>query len=280
MDKYLKKQSNPVIILISLLLLTIIAIIDDFTGYQLSFSFFYIIPILIITWYASTRFGLFFCIVCATTWFFINEFYQKKLYSAYWISYWNASIRLSFFVTIAYLLGKIKKSLEFQTNLARQDYLTDSFNRRGFYELIEREINRANRELIPLTFVYLDLDNFKKLNDLYGHETGDIVLKQTVDTVKLNLRKIDIIGRLGGDEFMILLVGVDADTAKDIVSRVNQELSNKMRANLWEITFSFGVLTYLNPPKNIDEAISKSDDLMYTVKNRGKNSILYAICTN
>jgi diguanylate cyclase (GGDEF)-like protein len=187
---------------------------------------------------------------------------------------------LSFFVTIAYLLGKIKKSLEFQTNLARQDYLTDSFNRRGFYELIEREINRANRELIPLTFVYLDLDNFKKLNDLYGHETGDIVLKQTVDTVKLNLRKIDIIGRLGGDEFMILLVGVDADTAKDIVSRVNQELSNKMRANLWEITFSFGVLTYLNPPKNIDEAISKSDDLMYTVKNRGKNSILYAICTN
>ena len=178
---------------------------------------------------------------------------------------------------VTLLISALRKAHEHERELARTDNLTGAVNKRFFYELLDMELERSKRTLRAFTVVYFDLDNFKYINDHYGHSMGDKVLCSTVEQAKNQLRKVDVVARLGGDEFAFLFPETDQAEARIAISKVRAGLLDEMRRNDWPVTFSIGVLTCTNFHKTTDQIIRQADDLMYSVKNAGKNSISYLV---
>jgi diguanylate cyclase (GGDEF)-like protein len=197
-------------------------------------------------------------------------------YSQSVIYFWNTLIRLVFF-NITVLMLALGKALERERTFARTDYTTGIFNTRFFHVLAQREIDRTARNKTPLTVAFVDVDNFKTINDRFGHTTGDRVLGVIAAAMQRHLRRTDIVGRVGGDEFAILLPEVNEDAAKIVIPKMQRRLLDEIWLNDWPVTFSIGVITFLEPPKSVDEVLSLADKLMYTVKNQGKNDIYYDI---
>ncbi len=140
------------------------------------------------------------------------------------------------------------------------------------------EINRARRYDRPFTVVCIDLDNFKTVNDCFGHSTGDMILRSVARTLQENIRVTDTLARLGGDEFAILLPETGRSVAETILRKVRKINLDIMRRHGWPVTLSIGVVTFARPPSTVDETLRKADQLMYAAKNSGKNSIRYEIC--
>jgi diguanylate cyclase (GGDEF)-like protein len=124
---------------------------------------------------------------------------------------------------------------------------------------------------------FVDVDNFKVINDKFGHTTGDRVLGIIAEAMQRHLRRTDIVGRVGGDEFAILLPEVNEEAAQVVIPKMHRRLLDEIWLNNWPVTFSIGVITFLEPPASVDHVLSMADRLMYTVKDKGKNDIHYAI---
>jgi diguanylate cyclase (GGDEF)-like protein len=270
----LEKLSKPVWIMGGLVLLCGVGVIDYLTGPELSFSLFYLIPIAMLSWVTNGRTGIAISFISACIWLAV-DILSGVSHSNPLIYFWNAAIRFGFFL-LAVLLLKLVRALEFKKTIARTDFLTGAVNNRFFGEVMQQEIDRSIRYQHPLTIAFLDIDNFKTINDQFGHSTGDKVLEIVAETMRQHLRKTDIVARVGGDEFSILLPEADTDVAQIVISKMQRELLNEMLANHWNITFSIGVMTFNSPPDSADEALNITDKLMYSVKNHGKNNISYA----
>ena len=253
----------------------ILGIIDYFTGIELSISFFYLIPITMVAWTAGRNPGLVFSVAGAATWLISNSLSGEE-HSNIFIGVWNTLIRFGFFATVAILLAELRHALEEERILANTDPLTGALNRRSFNEILEKKMIVAEVNRRPYTMVYIDLDNFKTVNDTLGHQGGDLVLKSVVDTIQKYIRNTDYLARLGGDEFAILLTDIDHENAKLIIERLQPSLLEEMKSKGWEVTFSIGVLTVMNMPESVDKLIRLTDNLMYEVKNSGRNAIRYA----
>lgn len=186
------------------------------------------------------------------------------------------SLRLGFFL-LTVLLLKIGKELESEKIISHTDYLTGAVNSRYFNEVMQMEINRSSRTKHPITIAFIDIDDFKTINDQFGHSVGDRVLESVAATMRQRLRRTDIVARVGGDEFAILLPEVGPETAQIVISKMKNALLDEMRANHWTVTFSIGVITFLDPPESADEALNMADQIMYSVKNNGKNNVSHVI---
>jgi diguanylate cyclase (GGDEF)-like protein len=248
---------------------------DYVTGTEISVSSFYLIPIVIVAWFAGMNAGLGISVISAITWF-IADVLGGQSYSNPIIRYWNAAVRLSFFVLVTILIPALK-AVEHEKLIARTDDLTGIANRRQFFEVLQSEVNRSQRYKRPFTIVYIDLDNFKAVNDQMGHEAGDKLLCAIADRTKSFLRTTDIMARLGGDEFAILLPELGQDPAPIVVPKIQHALLEEMQRNDWPVTFSVGALTCRDASVTADRLISRADELMYSVKKNGKNAIAYAI---
>jgi diguanylate cyclase (GGDEF)-like protein len=137
------------------------------------------------------------------------------------------------------------------------------------------EIDRARRYRSPITVAYIDLDNFKVVNDQFGHSTGDLVLRNVAAHLMANLRQTDIVARLGGDEFAILLIETNPDSTESILKRVHDGLTLDMKGKNWPVTFSIGVVSCSGQSLTVDDIINRADGLMYSVKKNGKNGLQY-----
>jgi len=164
--------------------------------------------------------------------------------------------------------------------LSMVDELTGIYNRRSFLEAGTREIELIRRT--PETFLgvlLVDLDNFKEINDTFGHQTGDIVLRRVVEAIRESIRTIDIPGRIGGDEFVVILPGADATAAHRAGERLGasiEALSLKFSETPVTVTASIGVATLdLFRPRipTLEELLSAADDAMYRAKRSGKNRV-------
>jgi diguanylate cyclase (GGDEF)-like protein len=254
-----------------ILLLLIVAFLDFATGAELSFSIFYLIPIFIFTWAVNGNTGIAVACISAGIWLFI-EVVSGPQYSSSFIYFWNAIIRLGFFLLPVLLV----RNLEQERKHARTDFLTTALNTRSFHDIAQRELDRSVRYQHPFTVAFIDIDNFKTINDTFGHAFGDKVLRAISQNIQKNIRKTDIIARVGGDEFAILLPEIDSDMARAAISKMQQRLMEEMLSNKWPVTFSIGVITLNAPQYTVDEIIGMADKMMYSVKNHGKNDIKYA----
>ena len=253
-----------------------VGIFDFLTGYEFAFSFFYLIPIAIVTWLAGRRLGIAASLASAGVWL-ITDIAAGHSYSQWFIYSWNTLVILAFFVVVSLLLSTLRTTLEHETELAQTDVLTGAANRRFFFELLEMEINRSRRYSHPFTIAYIDIDNFKEVNDRFGHTTGDQVLFALVDQVKQYSRTTDVVARLGGDEFALLLPETDPESAQAVLSKIQSAILLGMENGHWPVTISIGVLTCVDAHHTAVEIIRMVDDLMYSVKRDSKNGIKYAV---
>src|SRR6185503_18719285 len=128
----------------------------------------------------------------------------------------------------------------------------------------------------PFSLIYIDVDNFKIINDRFGHRSGDRLLVLLAEALRANFRETDLVARLGGDEFSIILVETDANGARQALKRVAEALEKIPRMGSI-VTLSTGLLTFTHPPETFEEAVKKADELMYLAKNKGKNCIQSAV---
>jgi len=170
-------------------------------------------------------------------------------------------------------LEKLKSALEKEKDLSRKDFLTGLNNRRVFFEMGDFEARRSSRHQRALSVAYVDLDNFKQVNDTLGHQVGDDVLITVASTLQANLRSTDIIARLGGDEFAVLLPETSSQIAQHVMTKLRDQLLNDMRKCGWPVTFSIGIATFPDCTISFDEMIRHADELMYTAKKSGRNRI-------
>jgi len=167
-------------------------------------------------------------------------------------------------------IKRLKNQIEYEAN---HDKLTDILNRKKLNEEIEKAIEFSKRYNIPLSFIYFDIDNFKKINDTYGHEFGDYVLQKLSKIVTNNLRKTDLFGRWGGEEFLIALPNTDLKKALEVAEKIRKIIQNISFKNK-KITISLGVDS-LKPNDTYKDIFSRLDKALYTAKKEGKNRVVY-----
>lgn len=273
--RYFYKLPNAVILVVGVILVLLLGVIDHLTGYEMSFSIFYLAPILLVSWFAKKRYAVIISVLSAAAWL-LADLASGHIYSHFAIPVWNSATRLGFFLITAFSLSAIKKLLEKEQIFARIDFLTGAPNSRAFNEIAKAEIDRSVRFSHPFAIAYIDVDNFKQVNDTFGHSQGDNLLKLIAETIKRNIRSVDMVSRLGGDEFAILFPETNEKNAKAAISKVQTELLAAAKDDNWPVTFSIGVVTCYKIC-NLDELLKEADNLMYTVKQSGKNRIEYKI---
>lgn len=167
--------------------------------------------------------------------------------------------------------------------LAVCDDLTGMFNRRGLFEYGGREVERALRDEKPLTIAWLDFDFFKRINDSYGHEAGDMVLQQVARLCRRSLRSVDLVGRYGGDELVIILPNTDLPTAKMVCERLRGIIADASFAVCDDevyLTVSIGLAT-INPANpTLSDILNRADHAMYAAKAAGRNRVHIAEVEN
>lgn len=271
----IERVSKPVWFLIGIFLLLGVTIGDYVTGAELSFSLFYLIPIAVFSLTYSGMAGIAMAFISAAIWLFIEMMTVQDTSS--FVHLWNTIIRLGFFLLPALLF----RAVEQERRLARTDSLTGAINNRYFTELLQREIDRSNRYGRSFTIAFIDFDNFKTINDTFGHTFGDTLLQSFAEYMKSRLRKTDFIARVGGDEFAILLPETDEEAAHAAITNLFRNMNDESnKGRKWPATFSVGVLTTNTPKTSVDKLLSAVDRLMYQVKNNGKNNIKYITYVN
>jgi diguanylate cyclase (GGDEF)-like protein len=258
----------------SVLLVAVVGAIDYLTGYELSFSIFYLLPVSLASWYLGKSAGVLVSVVSAATWLTVDLMSGYR-YSDPAVPVWNATVRLGFFLITAYLLSRLHALLQLGFLLAQRDALTNVLNARAFRDRCDFVFQLAARQRYPVSLAYLDLDNFKGINDSLGHSIGDRVLQAVAASIAERARGSDVVGRLGGDEFAVLLPQTDLSGAKVFFTGIREHLLQLASENNWAVGFSIGVVTFPPPPPMPDDAIKIADNLMYDVKRLTKNDISF-----
>ena len=173
------------------------------------------------------------------------------------------------------LQGLVDMRTEQLEVLSTIDDLTQIYNRRKFFELAKEEISRNSRYKHGLTMIIIDIDNFKKINDFYGHQMGDEILQRLTSTISSLIRDTDIFGRIGGEEFSLVLPETPKQSAKEFAERMRACIENEKHPNIERITVSMG-LTQLYDDDTFESAFSRADIALYAAKNNGRNCIVCA----
>jgi diguanylate cyclase (GGDEF)-like protein len=249
---------------------------DYVTGPDVSFTLLYLGPIGFATWFVSAELGIALSAASAVASCAVDLATTALPFGPAVVS-WNLAVQLGVFIALVLLLAALKDRLEAEQQLARTDPLTHLANRRAFVEQAAVEVERARRTGRPLTVAYLDCDDFKVINDRFGHAQGDLLLGAAATTLRTSTRALDTVARLGGDEFGLLLVDTDGSTAEALVQRLRTALQATMASYGWIVTFSIGAVTFLAPPQSVDDMLGHADGLMYEAKRSGKDGARFEV---
>ncbi len=170
-------------------------------------------------------------------------------------------------ITLA-VLGSVLTKLWREREYSRKDQLTDLANRLEFLERFELEQLRSERSRNPYSLLYIDIDQFKALNDSQGHHVGDDALKALAALLKENSRAVDTVARLGGDEFVLLFPKTDLQARKLLIDRIKSASESKFKHHNWPIALSIGAVTETGKKRNVDEILNAADKRMYSSKKR------------
>lgn len=266
------KYTNAVVILAGILL---IGLIDYFTGTEVRTFALYFLPLI----FAATQFGkrgaLGASILATFTWFTSN-FWGGLDYSAVYIWFINCLTQFCVFITVALLVASLRDTLEREQALSRTDTLTGLLNIRAFNEQGNLVLALSRRNQRPVTLAFMDLDNFKQVNDSAGHHQGDELLKTVAGILVSHLRASDLIARIGGDEFTLLLPETDEQQAHQVLHKLKEQLVQAAECKRFGVSASIGAIVYNDIPNDLQPMLKAADTLMYTVKAAGKNSIRIA----
>lgn len=185
--------------------------------------------------------------------------------------------RVKTHLELKYTRDQLKKALEEQHRLAITDPLTGVYNRRYLFDIVEREFKTISQPNRNLSILLIDIDHFKRINDLYGHPRGDEALKALTQVIQGCLRKTDCLGRLGGEEFLIFLSEANLKQAAEIAERIRQivtQLLIPVDEKIIKFTVSIGVATYHPEDRNFEQVLNRADQALYQAKGQGRDRVI------
>ena len=267
-------MANRIIFSISILFTLLAGYYDYQTGVHISMMLIYAVPILVSAWYCGKLGGIIVAGLAAASWLIVNTIHKSPSESDAILS-WNAFTRLGIFCLIAYtasLQAQLRRALERERERANTDRLTGLLNKGAFRKLAEEEMIRARRYDHPLSLAFIDLDNFKQVNDTEGHARGDKLLQLVSATITDTIRNTDFAGRVGGDEFTICFPETGDEQVRKAIEKLVKAFDIMTSQSGWQVTASIGVVTCTEICCTYDALLGKADSLMYLAKGKGKNA--------
>ena len=222
-------------------LVALVGVLDRLTPPHVHLGVLYVLPVLLVTWQDGVRWGLVFA-------------------------------ALTTLLRVQAGLAQLRRTQAQLEQLATFDPLTGALNARAFLGQLEHEMGRARRYSRPVALLYLDLDNFKTVNDRHGHDTGDAVLRLVGEAIRQTVRRVDTVGRLGGDEFAVVMPETDGPVAHAAAARLAAGIRSVFRGTP-SVTASIGVLSG-TPVGTAEELLRRADQAMYAAKRGGKDRVV------
>lgn len=253
----------------TLLLLLVITWADTVTGFEFTFSLFYLLPIAVSALFGRPFLAYCTAIVAAGAWT-ASELLSGKIYAQHLVLVWNIFVREGFLLAFTLLLVWLVKSLRMLKVLSNFDALTNLPNRRYFIEQADAMLALVKRQHGVGCLAYIDLDNFKQLNDSLGHQAGDEVLKLAAIAIRCSIRPYDIAGRLGGDEFAIFMAHVNPQVGDLALQKVQQVFERQMQTMQLPVRMSIGIDYVSNDQQDLTELLASADARMYAIKRAHK----------
>jgi len=250
-------------------------VLDFVTPVEISVTAFYLFGVLIVSWNCSRRWAFAFALIAFAVQFAFGLVQGAGHDRLLYFLIANANRLVTFFL-VAYLATTLRALYDREAHTARIDDLTGAKNRKGFREVFEAEIVRHRRNGKPLCALYIDCDDFKVINDRFGHGEGDRVLMTVAAIATEAVRRSDTVGRLGGDEFAVLFPETRGADALLVAAKLRTALSDIASRNTWPISYSVGVGFFATMPPSADEAMKFADSVMYQAKSAGKDRTFWA----
>lgn len=264
-------KRHSVIFALSMLLILFAGYADLRTGSQVSMVLLYAVPVLLSARYCGRLEGLTVAAVASLTWLIVDVMYSPP---GGMILSWNAMTRFGLFALIAYtvsLQANLHRALVRESLRANTDRLTGLLNKGAFRERVEEVMKEARRYNHPLSLAFIDLDNFKQVNDTQGHAQGDLLLQTVSQTILHCIRETDVAGRIGGDEFAVCYRETGEEHIREAVGKLVRALEILTGQSGWRVSASIGVVTCNRISENYNTLLGQADQLMYLAKERGKN---------
>ena len=255
-------------------LLIVIALLDYLSGDGLASSIFYLIPVALVGWRFDIRVSGPFALVATLAWVFVTLLLGVQPENLLFAT-WDGFSRFIVYLIFALLLGHVRRSLDQAREMALTDHLTGLANSRYFQELAERELEHCRRHGRPFTLAYIDIDDFKDVNDKIGHSGGDRVIQSIATALSGSIRRVDHVARQGGDEFMLFLHEVDGEQAEQVLQLIHSRVSQALENQGLDVSLSIGGVTWATAPRSLDAAIHTADRVMYQVKRMEKGAVLH-----
>lgn len=267
------RRSRAFISVFTLALLALAVFVRYLVPSRFSAGFIFLLPISFATWFLSWQVAAIIAVVAAG---FLFRFDLRYTNAGAAVDYWNEFGNLVVATVFIYIFSELRDLYNRQIDLSRRDPLTGLLNRRGFGERLGIDSRRINRHHRPLTIAYIDVDNFKSINDTYGHAAGDAFLRGLGRQIVTRLRATDYLARMGGDEFAIALPETDQVSARIVLEEIHSDLKRFSAGKISNATISVGAVTFrsdLDP----EAMVAVADRAMYGIKQRGKNNIEYKV---
>ncbi|MDA1184587.1 MAG: GGDEF domain-containing protein [Acidobacteria bacterium] len=250
----------------------LIAAVDFFSGSELRAFPLYYAPIALAAWHFGLAGSVAAAFLCTLAWTGANQLAGLEYsHPAIWVA--NTVVQGVSFAVVGILVTKLKLALSQAHDLSRTDPLCHLLNRRAFHEDGDRLLALCRRGKRPATLAYLDVDNFKTVNDSFGHKVGDTLLRQVGQVLESSVRSSDLVARLGGDEFAILLPELAPDEARQMLERLGTRLSQLSPTPTCVVTVSIGAVTYMSPPADLQAMLPVADSAMYAAKKEGAHQV-------
>lgn len=251
---------------------TLLATLRWVTEAEFAFMSAVIVPVIAVGWICGAGQGVMFAAAATLLWV-ISDVAAGRVFSEAWVPVLNGMTRFAVYSLVASLVGTLRTVLLREHELARHDALTGLMNRRAFMQVGADETARARRYHHPIAVIFLDLDNFKKLNDTRGHDVGDLALNAVARTIKQSIRGTDRSARLGGDEFAVLLPETDPAAARETGEKLGEAIIRMLDESYAPVSVSIGVAIFEEVNNDFEQMLKVADRLMYETKTTGKRGV-------
>ncbi len=241
------------------------------TDAEFAFASAVILPVVAVAWFINKRQGIIYSLLAAIVWVSADILTGRE-YSSSWIPWANGLTRFGVYALVAHLVASLREILVQEYEMARHDPLTGLLNRRAFFEIGHSEAARAKRYGHSLGIVFLDLDDFKKLNDARGHEVGDLALKAVSEALVKILRSSDAAARLGGDEFSVVLPEASFQAATDTGRKIAHAINHAL-THFAPVSVSIGIAWFEQVSVEFPQMMNAADGLMYEIKKAEKHGV-------
>jgi diguanylate cyclase (GGDEF)-like protein len=268
---FLERCSRLALAAIACGIAVLLGILDYMTGVEIHFLLLYLVPIFIASWFISKEAGICLALFTSLIWL-VAHFFSGRSYSSAWIAYWNLAMRAATLTIFAIMQAQLRHRLVELSHLASRDFLTGLPNGHAFYQLTAKEMDRAFG-VEPMTLACIDISGLKWINHRYGYTTGDHMMCAIAHTIRQSVPRPDLVGRLGGTSFAVLLPNIGSDLANVVLQRVQTALDEQRRKHAHPLTFFISAIACTRAPRTVAELMQQADAQMTRIKNGKKDSL-------